>query len=81
MSAFGPGLAVTLFVASAMRTATPEQRERIRAEALPPLKDRSLTASEAYRATLTRTLEIMGPDWDLDAETRAWIKAFIGDPR
>lgn len=77
MSSFGPALSVTLFVADAARHATPEQRARLKSEALPPLRDTKLTASEAYRAVLTKTVEIMGPDWDLDPETKAWIDGLL----
>ena len=74
---FGPALSVTLFVANAARNATPEQRARLKSEALPPLKDKALTASEAYRVVLAKTVEIMGPDWDLDPETKAWIDSLL----
>lgn len=74
---FGPALSVTLFVADAARNATPEQRARLKSEALPPLKDKALTASEAYRVVLAKTVEIMGPDWDLDPETKAWIYSLL----
>lgn len=77
VDAFGAGLAVTLFVGAAARVATAEQRQRLQAEALPPLRDKALRASEAYRQSLTKTLEIMGPGWDLDDETKAWIKVLL----
>lgn len=73
---WGAALSVVLFVGSAVRAATPAQRELLRAVQA-PLSDKALTASQAYAKTLRMTIEIMGPGWRLDDETQRRIDAML----
>jgi len=75
--ALGSAMSVVLFIGSANAMATPEQRQRMKDEALPPLHDKSLSASQAYRAAMEKTIEIMGPDWVPGDEWLTVIENFL----
>lgn len=70
-------LLVLAFIGSATSEATPEQRDRLRHETLPPLYDETLPASEAYEKAIRTTAEIMGTDWRPKGEWDSWITALL----
>lgn len=76
--AVGAAMAVVMFVGAANDDAGPEQRARLR-EAIKPLEDESLTASQAYETVMRQTVEIMGPDWRPSGEWDEWITALLAD--
>jgi hypothetical protein len=53
---------VVLFIGAANKDATPEQRERLKEEALPVLRD-TPDPREAMAAACLKTADIMGSDW------------------
>lgn len=68
---------VVLFVGAATSDASPEQRERLKAEALPPLYDKALKPGNAYKACVLATAAVMGPDWRPRGEWDEWIVALL----
>lgn len=72
-------LAVVMFVGAANADATREQRNQLRDQALPPLKDSSLTPSQAYEKTVRRTAAIMGPAWRPNGEWEDWLLALLDE--
>lgn len=72
-----PALLVVMFVGAANADATPEQRERLRTT-VSFLRDRSLTASEAYVKAVKHTAEVMGPDWRPKGEWDETITNILG---
>lgn len=72
-------LMVIAVVGAANSEATEEQRDRLREEALPPLSDKSLPASEAYAAVVRKTGEIMGPGWRPKGEWDDWLVALLSE--
>lgn len=75
--AISRALLVVMFIGAANQDATPEQRARLRGEALPPLKDETLTAAQAYEKTVRTAAAIMGPDWRPRGEWDEWITALL----
>lgn len=69
---------VVMFIGAANADATPQQRLRLKAEALPPLRDETLTAAEAYVRAVKTTAEIMGSDWRPTGEWDETITAILG---
>ncbi len=77
MGNLGGALALLMFVGAARKDASPEQVARLKAEALPPLSDKSLDDADAYRTCLETVVEIMGPDWTPGPEWQAQIDTFL----
>lgn len=72
-------LLVLHFIGAANAGASEEQRERLRTEVLPLMKDESLTASEAYKAACEKAQEIRGADWEPEGEWAVAINALLGE--
>lgn len=77
-TAVGRALVVVMFVGAANADATPEQREQLK-EAITPLRDQDLTASEAYKAVVYGVADVMGPHWRPRGEWEEWITALLDD--
>jgi hypothetical protein len=56
------GFLVVLFIGAANKDATPEQRARLKTEALPILRD-TPDPKEAMASAVLKTAEVMGPEW------------------
>lgn len=76
--ALSKALLVVMFVGAANADATPAQREQLK-DAIDPLRDQTLTASEAYKAVVYGTADVMGPTWRPRGEWEAWITALLDD--
>ena len=63
----------------AARQGTEEQRERIKGECLPILRDRRMPYAEAVAVAMERLGEIMGPEWRLQPETARFLDSLLGD--
>lgn len=73
---FGSALTVVMFVGAANADASPDQRALLK-DAIKPLRDDSLTPSEAYVAVVLGTAEVMGPDWRPTGQWDEWITALL----
>lgn len=63
-----------LYVGAAVRAATPEQRERLQVE-LAPILDGPFAAGAPIEIVTDAVGDIMGDEWEPDAETQAQIDA------
>ncbi|MCB9377040.1 MAG: hypothetical protein H6515_14390 [Microthrixaceae bacterium] len=72
-------LVVVMFIGAANQDATREQRNRLRDEAIPPLRDPSLTPGQAWEKAVRTAAAIMGPAWSPSGEWDEWITALIGE--
>lgn len=66
-----PHLTVLMVFGAARADATPEQLERLRNEALPAMRDHSVS----YRDVVGLVFSIMGPRWAPDDEWLAQVQA------
>jgi hypothetical protein len=80
MDAFGAALTVVMFVGAANSDATPEQRTQLK-DAIAPLSDKSIPASDAYAQVIRRTADVMGPEWRPSGEWAEWITALLEESR
>lgn len=72
-------MVVLMFVGAANADATPEQRARLRDEVLPPLRDESIPARDAYVRAARVVVDVMGPEWRPAGEWDEWITALLGE--
>jgi hypothetical protein len=74
---FQTGFLVVLFVGAANKDATPEQRTRIKEEALPILRD-TPDPRDAMATTVLKIAEIMGEEWRPEGEWDEAITNVLG---
>lgn len=74
---FAGGLAFTLFVASAVGAADPQQREQIRL-LVDELKTPVAEGGKPLADVAREVADVMGPDWLPDDGTLQWLEQLTG---
>lgn len=69
--AFSGHLALVMFIGAARADADPAQRDRLKAEIPPLLKE--YRRGDSPETVLLRVVEIMGPQWQPTGEWATWI--------